>query len=56
MSCMHASYKTSSEMFNAKIISKDQKNMGDLLEARINAVEQIQKEFGHDSRDQERAS
>ena len=46
--CMHASYETPSEMLNAKIISKGQENMGDLLEARINAIEQIQENFGHE--------
>ena len=49
--CMHASYKTSSEMLNAEFISKRLRNMGDQWEARIGAVENIQEEFGHDIRE-----
>ena len=49
--CMHASYKTSSEMLNIKFISKRLRNMGDQWEAWISSMENILEEFGHDIRE-----
>ena len=51
VSCMHASYKTSSEMLNAEFISKRLRNMGDQWEARIGDIKNIQEEFGYDIRE-----
>ena len=46
VSCMHASYKTSSEMLNAEFIFKRLRNMVDRWEARLSAMENIQEKFG----------
>ena len=46
VSCMHASYKTSSEMLNAEFIFKRLRNMVDRWEARLSAMEDIQEKFG----------
>ena len=48
---MHASYETSSEIFNTEFIFKRLRNMRDQWEARISAIENIQEEFKHDIRE-----
>ena len=53
ISCMHTSYKTSSEMLNAKFISKRLRNMGDRWEARLSVMENVQEKFEHDIREME---
>ena len=46
---MHSN--TSSEILNAKFISKGSENMRDQLEARISSMEHVQEEFGHEIRE-----
>ena len=45
VSCMHASYKTSSEILNAEFISKRLKNIRDRWKARLSAIENVQEKF-----------
>ena len=51
VSCMHASYKTSSEMLNAEFISKRLRNMGDRWEPRLSVMENIQEKFERNIRE-----
>ena len=53
VSCMHASYKTSSEMLNAEFIFKRLRNMGDQWEARVSAMENTQEKLEHNIREME---
>ena len=53
VSCIHASYKTSSEMLNVEFISKRLRNMRDQWEARLSIMENVQEKFEHDIREME---
>ena len=45
VSCIHASYKTSSEMLNVEFIFKRLRNMGHQWEAQLSAMENVQEKF-----------
>ena len=47
----HIHSNTSSEILNAKFISKGSRNMRDQLGAQISSMEHVQKEFGHEIRE-----
>ena len=47
----HMHSDTSSEILNAKFISKGSGNMRDQLGAQISSMEHVQKEFGHEIRE-----